>query len=50
MIHALIRKIVFFGEGRIEVEYAFSDEMKELVELAESRKGEVSCVQKMAVS
>lgn len=50
MVHALIRKIVFFGEGRIEIEYAFDDELKGFAELAESRKGEVSCVQKMAVS
>lgn len=50
MVHALIRKIVFFGEGRIEIEYAFADEMKELVELAESRKGEVSWIQKAPVS
>lgn len=50
MIHALIKRIVFFGEGRIEIEYTFSDEMKEFVELAESRKGEISCMQKAAVS
>ncbi len=50
MIHALIKRIVFFGEGRIEIEYTFSDEMKEFVELTESRKGEISCMQKAAVS
>lgn len=50
MVHALIKRIVFFGEGRIEIEYTFADEMKELVELAESRKGEVSWKQKASVS
>lgn len=50
MVHALIKRIVFFGEGRIEIEYTFADEMKELVELAESRKGEVSWIQKASVS
>lgn len=50
MVHALIRKIVFFGEGRIEIEYTFADEMTELVELAESRKGEVSWIQKTSAS
>lgn len=43
MTHALIKRIVFFGEGRIEVEYAFADELKEFVELAENRKGETAC-------
>lgn len=47
--HALVKRIVFFGEGRIEIEYAFSDEMKEFVELAESRKGEIPCTQTEAV-
>lgn len=50
MIHALIKRIIFFGEGRIEIEYTFSDQMKKFVELAESRKGEISCMQKAAVS
>ena len=38
-----------FGEGRIEIEYAFSDEMKGFVELAESRRGEVLCTKEKAV-
>ncbi len=46
MAHALIRRIVFFGEGRIEIEYAFDDELKALVELAESRKEEIACMQR----
>lgn len=50
MVHALIKKIIFFGEGRIEIEYAFADEMKWFAELAESRKGEVSWIQKTSVS
>lgn len=45
LVHALIKRIVFFGEGRIGIEYAFSDEMKEFMELAEGRKGEISCMQ-----
>lgn len=45
LVHALIKRIVFFGEGRIEIEYTFSDEMKEFMELAEGRKGEISCMQ-----
>lgn len=43
--HALIKRIVFFGKGRIEIEYTFSDEMEALMELAEGRKGEISCMQ-----
>lgn len=45
--HALISRIVFFGEGRILIEYAFDDELKALVELTESRKEETSCMQKV---
>ena len=45
MIHALIKRIVFFGEGKIEIEYTFSDEMEAFLELAEGRKGEISCMQ-----
>lgn len=45
IIHALIKRIVFFGEGRIEIEYTFSDEMEAFLELAEGRKGEISCMQ-----
>ena len=45
IIHALISRIVFFGEGRIEIEYAFADELKAFVELTESRKEEISCMQ-----
>ena len=50
MVHALIKKIVFFGEGRIEIEYTFDDELKGFAELAESRKGEVLWIQKASVS
>ncbi len=46
MVHALISRIVFFGEGRIEIEYAFDDELKAFVELAESRKEEIACMQR----
>ena len=45
IVHALIKKIIFFGEGRIEIEYTFSDEMEVFLELAEGRKGEISCMQ-----
>ena len=45
IVHALIKRIIFFGEGRIEIEYAFSDEMETFLELAEGRKGEISCMQ-----
>lgn len=43
MVHALIRKVVFFGKGKIEIEYAFAEEWKEFAELAECRKGEIVC-------
>lgn len=46
MVHTLISRIVFFGEGRIEIEYAFDDELKAFVELAESRKEEIACMQR----
>ncbi len=49
IVHALVKRIVFFGEGRIEVEYTFADEMKEFVELAECRKGEVLCTKEETV-
>lgn len=45
MVHAFIRKIVRFGENRIEIQYAFEDELKELVELTEYRKGEIACME-----
>ena len=38
-------RLVYFGEGRIEIEYAFDDELKAFVELAESRKEEIACMQ-----
>lgn len=44
MVHALIRKITFFGGERIEIQYAFEDELKAFMELTESRKGEVTCM------
>ena len=46
IVHALISHIVFFGEDRIEIEYAFDDELKAFVELAESRKEEIACMQR----
>ena len=49
IVHALIKRIVFFGEGRIEIEYTFADEMKEFVELAECRRGEVLCTKEETV-
>ena len=45
IVHALISRSVFFGEGRIEIEYAFADELKTFVKLAESRKEEIACMQ-----
>lgn len=50
IVYALISQIVFFGEGRIEIEYAFADEMKAFVELAESRKEEISCMKQAVCS
>lgn len=44
MVHTLINRVIFFGENRIEIEYAFSDEMAAFVELAESRKEEIACM------
>lgn len=44
IVHALVSRIVFFGEGRILIEYAFADELKAFVELAESRKEEIACM------
>ena len=49
IVHTLVKRIVFFGEGRVEIEYTFADEMKEFVELAESRKGEVLCTKEETV-
>ncbi len=44
MVHTLINRVIFFGENRIEIEYAFSDEMAAFVELAESREEEIVCM------
>lgn len=44
MVHTLIDRVIFFGDNRIEIEYAFSDEMAAFVELAESRKEEIACM------
>lgn len=44
MVHMLINRVIFFGENRIEIEYAFADEMAAFVELAESRKEEIACM------
>ena len=44
IVHALISRIVFFGEGRIEIEYAFADELKAFVELKEGREEEIACM------
>ena len=44
IVHALISRIVFFGDGRIEIEYAFADELRAFVELTENRKGEIVCM------
>lgn len=49
IVHALVKRIVFFGEGRVEIEYTFADEIKEFVELAECRKGEVLCTKEETV-
>lgn len=46
MVHALIRKITFYGGGRIEIQYAFEDELKAFMELTEQRKGEVACIKR----
>lgn len=47
LIHALINRIIFFGKGRIEIEYAFDDEIKALVELTENRREEIICMEQM---
>lgn len=49
IVHALVKRIVFFGEGRVEIEYTSADEMMEFVELAECRKGEVLCTKEETV-
>lgn len=43
MVHALISRIVFYGENQIEIQFAFGDQVQKLVELSESRKGEITC-------
>lgn len=45
MVHALISRIVFYGGKQIEIQFAFEDQVQKLVEVAESRKGEVTCIQ-----
>lgn len=45
IVHAFIRKIVLFDEKRIEIQYAFEDELRELIELCEQRKGEIACME-----
>lgn len=45
MVHALISRIVFYGGKQIEIQFAFEDQVHKLVELAESRKGEIICIQ-----
>lgn len=44
MVHTLINRIIFFGEDRIEIEYAFADEMAAFVELTEGRREEITCM------
>lgn len=43
MVHALISRIVFYGGNQIEIQFAFEDQVQKLVELAKSRKGEITC-------
>lgn len=45
MVHALISRIVFFGGKQIEIQFAFENQVQKLVEVAESRKGEITCIQ-----
>lgn len=45
LVHALVRRIVFYGGDRIEVEFAFADEMEAFLKLTEQRKGEASWTQ-----
>ena len=45
IVHVLISRIVFYGGKQIEIYFAFEDQVQKLVELAESRKGEIICIQ-----
>ncbi|HBA48738.1 MAG TPA: hypothetical protein DCZ91_13260, partial [Lachnospiraceae bacterium] len=45
LAHALVRRIVFYGGDRIEVEFTFADEMDAFLKFTEQRKGEASWTQ-----
>ena len=45
LAHTLVRRIVFYGGDKIEVEFAFADEMEAFLKLTEQRKGEASWTQ-----
>ena len=45
MVHELISRTVFYGGQQIEIQFAFEDQVQKLVELAKSRKGEITCIQ-----
>ncbi len=45
LAHALVRRIVFYGGDRVEVEFTFADEMEAFLKLTEQRKGEASWTQ-----
>lgn len=47
MVHTLINRIIFFGEDRIEIEYAFADELAAFVELTEGRREEIACMRQV---
>lgn len=46
MAHALIKRVVFFGDSRIEIEYTFADELRTFVELTGKRREETLCIEK----
>ena len=45
LAHALVRRIVFYGGDRVEIEFTFADEMEAFLKLTEQRKGEASWTQ-----
>ena len=47
LVHALVRRIVFYGGDRIEVEFTFADEMEAFLKLTGQRKGEASWTQEV---
>ncbi len=45
LAHTLVRRIVFYGGDRVEIEFTFADEMEAFLKLTEQRKGGASWTQ-----